>query len=55
MADVLFNIFVGDMDGGTEHTLSKFSSNIKLHDAVNTLEGRNGIQTDPDRIRGVPM
>lgn len=43
------------MDGGTEHTLSNFSSNIKLHDAVNMLEGRNGIQTDLDRMRGMPM
>ncbi|KAK4817543.1 hypothetical protein QYF61_019500 [Mycteria americana] len=44
----LFNIFVGNMDSGIECTLSKFDT--KLCGAVNTLEGRDAIQGDLDRI-----
>ena len=38
---VLFNIFVGDMDSGIECTLSKFTSDTKVCDAVDMLEGRD--------------
>ncbi|PKU31813.1 rna-directed dna polymerase from mobile element jockey-like [Limosa lapponica baueri] len=47
---VLFNIFVGDMDSGIECTLSKFSDNTKLSDAVNTLKGKDATQRDLDRL-----
>jgi len=40
---VLFDIFVGDMDSGTECALSKFSNNTKLCGVADMLEGRDGI------------
>ena len=50
MRPALFNISVGDMDNGIECTLSKFADDTKLCGVVNTLEGRDVIQSDLDRL-----
>ncbi|GAB0204467.1 cAMP-dependent protein kinase inhibitor alpha [Grus japonensis] len=46
----MFNIFVSNMDSGIKCTLSKFADNTKLCGVVNTLEGRDAVQRDFDRL-----
>ncbi|GAB0186665.1 mitochondrial enolase superfamily member 1 [Grus japonensis] len=46
----LFNIFVSNMNSGIECTLGKFADNTKLCGVVDTLEGRDAIQRNLDRL-----
>lgn len=47
---VLFDIFMNDLDYMIESILTKSAINTKLGGEVNTSEGRDILQSDPDRL-----
>jgi len=47
---VLFKIFLGDMNSGVQCILSTSAGHTKLCGVVDTLEGRDAIQRDLDKL-----
>lgn len=47
---LLFNTFISDIGSGIKRTLSKISDDIRLCGGLDTIERRDVIQRDMDRL-----
>lgn len=51
LGPVLFDIFVSDMGSEIRYTLDKFVDGIQLCVVVNTVEGKEDVHRDLDRLK----
>ena len=50
MGQVLFNIFINDMDSEIECTLSRLAADMELNSAADAPEGWDATQRDLDKL-----
>ena len=51
LRQILFNIYINDVDDGNECTLRKFADDTRLSGTIGTAEGRYAIQRGLDKLK----